>query len=88
MARKLKIKLEINNFFIPIPSIPLTLVSGILKLSVKHSANFLSDGNTINICPNDIDRLINLLRNTEPFELVNININEKDSKVFIRIYTK
>lgn len=88
MAKKLKIKMKINKFFIPIPSIPLSLVSGILKLSLKHSANYLSDGNTTNMCPNDIDRLINSLRNTEPFELVNINVNEKDSKVFIRIYTK
>ncbi len=88
MARKLKIKMKINKFFIPIPSIPLSLVSGILKFSYKHSVDHLSSGITNNMYPNEIDRLINSLRNTEPFELVNINVNEKGSKVFIRIYTK
>ncbi len=87
MAKILMIKMKINKFFIPIPPIPLSLVSGLLKFSYKHSGNYLTDGLN-NMCPEEIDCLIKTLKNTEPFELVNINVNEQDSQVFIRIYTK
>ncbi len=40
------------------------------------------------MCPEEIDCLIKTLKNTEPFELVNINVNDQESKVYIRIYTK
>ncbi|MFP4016546.1 MAG: hypothetical protein ACLFUI_05895 [Halanaerobiales bacterium] len=85
MANRLKIKLKINNFYIPIPPVPLSFISGILKLALKYSRNSQDD---INLNGEEIDRLISTLRDTEPFELVNIQADDQDEKVYIRIYTK
>mgnify|MGYP000636901127 CR=1 FL=1 len=93
MAKKLKIKIKVNNFYIPIPAIPLSLVSRILKFIYKHSLDHsrkMAGLNKISnqICPDEIEHIINTLKNTEPFELVNVDVEDQDSKVFVKIYTK
>ncbi|MFP4661478.1 MAG: hypothetical protein ACLFPF_04735 [Halanaerobiales bacterium] len=85
MANRLKIKLKINNFYIPIPPLPLSFVSRVLKLALKYSGNSRYE---VKLNGEEIDRLIKALKEAEPFELVNIQADDQNEKVFIRIYTR
>ncbi|MTI59327.1 MAG: hypothetical protein FH762_04925 [Firmicutes bacterium] len=88
MAEKLKVKLKINRYYIPFPAIPLGLIGSSLRFINKHFAHHLSKGGSQRVNPQEIDRLIAVLKNEEPFELVHVETEDQDEHVFIRIYTK
>lgn len=93
MAKRLKIKIKINNFYVPIPAIPLSLLSRILKFINRHSLDHSKRMTGLNeiskeISQNEIGHIITTLKNTEPFELLNVNVKDQDKKVFVKIYTK
>lgn len=87
-GKKLKDKSKNKYFFIPIPSLRFSFVRKIIKFSLKHSRHHLPEEIRDVFTLQDIDTIINTLRELEPFELINVNINNSDTRVKIRIYTR
>ncbi|MFW6035849.1 MAG: hypothetical protein ACOCRZ_06300 [Halothermotrichaceae bacterium] len=87
MASKLKIKIKINRLYIPLPAVPLSLAAWFIKFAAKHSTNEEKDID-IKLQPEEINQLVDTLKSTEPFELADIDVEDKGKRIRIKIYTR
>ncbi len=88
MAKKIKIKIKINKFYLPIPALPVGFIESLVKFSYKLVGKHIENEVGFKIEIEEINRIFAVLKNEDPFEIVNIDVDDGDDKVFVRIYTR
>lgn len=100
-AKKLKIHVKTSDFSFPIPAVRFGMIKWILKIIIKcyphsmrkqgvlHSGeNEMMENILNNISYQEIDSIMEHLKEIEPFELVNVETyDEKNEKVVVKICT-
>ena len=94
MRRASKIKIVINtpDFRFPLPAVPISLIGFLLKLCIKYMPNDkmgTEKEKAYEVMHKiDVEGLINILKEHEPFELVDVDaIDDEGKRVIVKVYT-
>jgi hypothetical protein len=92
-ASKLKIYVKTEKFSFPIPALRLGFIGWAFKIARRFAftghkgTNEVANKILSQLSSDDIDSFIEELASHEPFELADVETEDKDGKVLVKIYT-
>lgn len=83
-AKRIKIYIKINNFFIPIPSMRMRTIKHILRFAFRYTDKAEIDARLLNTY---MDEIFLVLSDMEPFEIVHVEAEDKGKRIKVIIKT-